>query len=527
MTGYMYSMENKELHLIEKPRKGLKRLIFSRTGVVLLLLLAGVAALFFIFHSFAGWIAHIAGGVELFNLVVILYLINTDMDSTAKVTWILIVAFTSVFGAIFYIYTKGDILNRKVKDTYMEIAREHKNEITQDEATLNRLREVSPDSAALVHYLNHNETVIASTGSEVTYYPLGELKWAAMLEELKKAEKFIFMEYFIIDEGTMWGQILQILKEKAEQGVEVRVMYDGTCAMASLPYGYPEMMKKLGIQCAMFSPLTPFVSTHYNYRDHRKILVIDGKVGFNGGVNLADEYINAINRFGHWKDTAVRIRGEAVKNLTLMFLDMWSFGMENPEYQKYLNVDCEKYPETGFVFSYGVNPFDRHRAGERVYMDIIDRAQKYVHIMTPYLILDDALLQALKFAALRGVDVKLILPGIPDKRAVFNLAKTYFDTLLESGVEIYLYTPGFVHAKVFVSDDVKAVVGTINLDYRSLYHHFECATYMYDCSCIPEIEKDFLDTMAKCSKAELHDYYRGKLTDRLTGRIARVFGPLL
>ncbi|MCQ2501697.1 MAG: cardiolipin synthase [Lachnospiraceae bacterium] len=520
-------MENKELRLITKPKKGLMKLIFSRTGMVLLLLLATALGLFTIFSFFAEWIAQIAGGVELFNLIVIIYLINTDMDSTAKVTWILIVASTSVFGAIFYLYTKSDILNRQVKNTYRQIFHEHKHEITQDQETLNRLKEVSPDSAALVHYLNHNEAVIAATGSEITYYPLGELKWAAMLEELKKAEKFIFMEYFIIDEGKMWGQILQILKEKAEQGVEVRVMYDGTCAMSTLPYGYPEMLKKLGIQCAMFSPLTPFVSTHYNYRDHRKILVIDGKVAFNGGVNLADEYINAIDKFGHWKDTAIRIKGEAVKNLTLMFLNMWAYDVKDPEYQKYLDVDYEKYPESGFAFSYGVNPFDRHRIGEHVYMDIINRAQNYVHIMTPYLILDDELLQALKFAALRGVDVKIILPGIPDKKAVYCLAKTYFDTLLEAGVEIYLYTPGFVHAKVFVSDDVKAVVGTINLDYRSLYHHFECATYMYDCSCIPEIEEDFLATMAKCRKATFHDYSKGTLTDRLTGRVARLFGPLL
>lgn len=503
------------------------KLVFSRTGIVLFLLLAGVAVLFAVFHYFAGWIAHIAGGVELFNLIVILYLINTDMDSTAKVTWILIVAFTSVFGAVFYLYTKGDILNRKVKEICMKTCLDHKNEITQDEETLTQLREASPESAALLHYLNHEETVIAVTGSEVTYYPLGELKWADMLEELNKAEKFIFMEYFIIDEGKMWGQILRILKEKADQGVEVRVLYDGTCAMSTLPYGYPEMIKKLGIQCAMFSPLTPFVSTHYNYRDHRKVLVIDGKVGFNGGVNLADEYINAIDRFGHWKDTAVRIRGEAVRNLTLMFLDMWNFGVKDPEYRKYLEVDCDKYPEKGFVFSYGVNPFDRHRAGEHVYMDIINRAQKYVHIMTPYLILDDTLLQALKFAALRGVEVRIVLPGIPDKRAVYDLAKTYFDTLIESGVEIYLYTPGFVHAKVFVSDDVKAVVGTINLDYRSLYHHFECATYMYDCSCVSEIEKDFLDTIKKCRRAAYHDFYREKLTDRIIGRTARIFGPLL
>lgn len=519
---------NEELRLINKPKKGLFKLLFSRTGIVLLLLLVSVAVLFAVFHFFADQLANIVGGVEIFNILVIIYLVNTDMDSTAKVTWILIVATTSVFGAIFYLYTRNDIINGKVKDTYLKIYEDHHNELTQNEETLSRLKQESPDSAALLHYLNRNQCVIAASDSEITYYPLGEQKWAAMLEELRKAKKFIFMEYFIIDEGKMWGQILQILKEKVEEGVEVRVLYDGTCAMSTLPYSYPAMMKKLGIQCAMFSPLTPFMSTHYNYRDHRKILVIDGKVGFNGGVNLADEYINAIDRFGHWKDTAIRIKGEAVKNLTLMFLNMWSFDDPNPEYRKYLDVPYDSYPEEkGIAFSYGVNPFDRHRVGERVYMDIINQAKNYVHIMTPYLILDDELLQALKYAALRGVDVKLILPGIPDKKAVYCLAKTYFDTLLEAGVEIYLYTPGFVHAKVFVSDDVKAVVGTINLDYRSLYHHFECATYMYRCRCTDAIEQDFQATMAKCRKVLPGEYRNQKLPDRILGRFARLIAPLL
>lgn len=517
-----------ELRLVTKPKKGLAKLVFSRTGVVLLLLAVGALALFTVFTFFAEWLAHIVGGVQLFNLIVIIYLVNTDMDSTAKVTWILIVAVTSVFGAMFYLYTKSDLVNGKVKKVYQKIYDDHREEIQQNPETLKQLKEASPESAALLHYLNNNQRVIASTENEITYYPLGEQKWEAMLEELRKAEKFIFMEYFIIDEGKMWGQILQILKEKVEAGVEVRVLYDGTCAMSTLPYAYPKMLQELGIQCAMFSPLMPFVSTHYNYRDHRKILVIDGKVAFNGGVNLADEYINAIDRFGHWKDTAVRIKGEAVKNLTLMFLDMWSFDVKNPEYQKYLDVPCDRYPEEkGFAFSYGVNPFDRNRVGEKVYMDIINNAKSYVHIMTPYLILDDELLQSLKYAAMRGVDVKLILPGIPDKKAVYCLAKTYFDTLIESGVEIYLYTPGFVHAKVFVSDDVKAVVGTINLDYRSLYHHFECATYLYDCACIGDIKKDYEETMAKCRKVSLGDYRKEKLIDRVTGRVVRLFAPLL
>ena len=256
-------------------------------------------------------------------------------------------------------------------------------------------------------------------------------------------------------------------------------MYDGMCEMSTLPVDYWKLLNAEGIKAKAFSPIRPVVSSHYNYRDHRKILVIDGKVAFNGGVNLADEYINRRERFGHWKDTAILLRGPAVKSFTLMFLQMWYVGAENPDYESFL-VEAEPVPEAkGYVMPYCDSPLDKEKVGETVYMDILNRATDYVHIMSPYLILDGELETALCFAAKRGVDVKLILPGIPDKKVPYDLAKTHYTHLTEAGVKIYEYTPGFVHAKVFVSDGIKATVGTINLDYRSLYHHFECATYLY------------------------------------------------
>ena len=242
--------------------------------------------------------------------------------------------------------------------------------------------------------------------------------------------------------------------------------------------------------------MTPFVSTHYNYRDHRKILVIDGKVAFNGGVNLADEYINRIERFGHWKDTAVMLRGEAVRSFTLMFLQMWNLTEAEPDFAP-VQSEGLSAEAAGYVMPYGDCPLDDDKVGESVYMDMLYHANRYVHIMTPYLILDGELETALKYAAQRGVDVKLILPGIPDKKLAYALAKSHYRALTDAGVKIYEYTPGFVHAKVFVSDDAKAVVGTINLDYRSLYHHFECATYLYQVPCIREIEADFQDTLSR------------------------------
>lgn len=326
----------------------------------------------------------------------------------------------------------------------------------------------------------------------------------------------------------MWGKILEILAQKAAEGVEVRVMYDGTCEFSTLPHDYPKRLCRLGIKCKMFAPITPFVSTHYNYRDHRKILVIDGHTAFNGGVNLADEYINHIGKHGHWKDTAVMLKGEAVKNFTLMFLQMWGIDEKDLAFDHFLSYPV--LPQTGaggYVLPYGDCPLDDNRIGERVYMDILNRAQQYVHIMSPYLILDREMETALKFAAERGVDVKLILPGIPDKKAPYSLAKSHYASLLESGVQIFEYTPGFVHAKVFVSDDREAIVGTINLDYRSLYHHFECATYLYQADCLPKIAADFDYTLTKCRLVTPETIKKEKWTLKIMGFILKIIAPLM
>ena len=350
--------------------------------------------------------------------------------------------------------------------------------------------------------------------------------FAAMCEEMQKAEKYIYMEYFIIQEGMMWGRLLKILADKAAQGVDVRVMYDGMCDLSLLSSDYPQRMATLGIKCKSFSPITPLVSTHYNNRDHRKILVIDGKVAFNGGVNLADEYINHIKVYGHWKDTAVMLKGKAAASFTLMFLQMWNLTERTADWSA-SKLTANTGSGEGYVIPYCDSPLDDDKVGEMVYCDILNRAKSYVHIMTPYLILDNELETALKFAAERGVDVKLMVPGIPDKKMVYCLTRSYYKALLQAGVKIYEYTPGFVHAKVFVCDDERAVVGTINLDYRSLYHHFECATYMYKTSCAADIEKDYEETLAKCRKVDKGGIYRGNILGGIVGSVVKIFAPLM
>jgi len=518
-----------DVYRLAKPRKkGLIHLVFSRFFIIVLLLLAQLALVI----SLYGWLESILPFLSVvligFIVVGVIYLFNSSMDSAAKLTWLFIIAVSPVTGAALLAFTQLNLGHRTIRDRAEEMIAQSANAIRQPEGVLEKLEGDPVGPRDLVTYLNRSNCFPVYDKTEVVYFPLGEDKFAAMLEELKKAEKFIFMEYFIIDEGFMWGSILEILVEKAKAGVEVRVMYDGMLEISTLPPNYCKLLREKGIQTKVFSPLRPVVSSHYNYRDHRKILVIDGKVAFNGGVNLADEYINRIDRFGHWKDTAVMLKGDAVKSFTLLFLQMWNITEREARFEPWLQ-DTGYVPEnpSGFVIPYGDCPLDGDKVGETVYMDILNRATKYVHIMTPYLILDGELETAIRYAARRGVDVKLILPGIPDKKLAYALAKSHYRHLVEAGVRIYEYTPGFVHAKVFVSDDVKAVVGTINLDYRSLYHHFECATYMYKTACIKDIERDFENTLAQCRQVTPESIRDEKLSYKLVGSLAKFIAPVM
>ncbi len=519
--------ESMGMRLLKKGKTGIAHILFSRLGLIILLMLLQFLFLFGIFQWFAELLPHIWGGTVLFTILMVLYLLNSGIDPTAQNTWLVVIMLIPVFGAIFFWYTQTEIGHRAVKKRLTEIMEESKDCIAQKQETLETLRKESPEMASLANYIQMTGTFPVFDNTEVTYFPIGEAKFEEMLKQLKAAERFIFMEYFIIEEGLMWGKILEILAEKVKEGVEVRVMYDGTCEFSKLSHDYPKRLGKLGISCKMFAPVVPFASTHYNYRDHRKILVIDGHTAFNGGVNLADEYINHVEIHGHWKDTAVMLKGEAVKSFTLMFLQMWGMDEKQMDFEQYLRVSRLPEKSSGYVLPYGDCPLDNHKVGERVYMDILNRSRNYVHIMSPYLILDHDMETALRFAAERGVDVKLILPGIPDKEIPYALAKTHYASLLEAGVKIYEYTPGFVHAKVFVSDDCKAVVGTINLDYRSLYHHFECATFLYKTACIPEIEQDFEETLAKCRQVSEESIKNEPLKRKITGCVMKAVAPLM
>ena len=512
----------------EKGIKGVKTIIYGRTLFVLLGFILQFALMIATFQYLREYSMIVYAVFVVVGLLVVLHLYNGRGTPEFKLVWMLPVLVFPVFGSIFYLYIYLQPGTKIIKRRLETLSKETKEYLQQEEAVKERLQEESSLMTRFSDYMYHYGQCPVYDRTEAKYYPLGDDQYRDILVELKKAEKFIFLEYFIVEEGIMWNSILKILKDKVKEGVEVRFMYDGMCTLTLLPYFYPKLLEEEGIQCKMFSPIKPMFSSHYNNRDHRKILVIDGKVAFTGGTNLADEYINHKERFGHWKDTAIMVKGKAVEKFTYLFLEMWNISEQKPEnYEKYCSPQRDVIRDDVYFIPYGVSPFGEERIGKRVYLDILNTAQHYVHIMTPYLILDYEMMMALVYAAKRGVEVKIIMPHIPDKRYAFDVAKTYYNELLEAGISIYEYTPGFVHAKIFVSDDEKAVVGTVNLDYRSFYHHFECGVVLYKNSEIAAIEKDYQNTLEKCQKVTEADYGKQKLIDRMIGKILRIFAPLM
>ena len=491
-------LRSRRRQIREKSRRGFFKFLFGRTTIISMLVILQAILLI---SLFAHWqfSLYAYGGTYILSLIMTLYLVNRTMADTSRETWMILVLLLPVLGTLLYLYVETDIGHRLVRHRLEEIRGVTADALTVDESLMERLRSEEPALYSLGRYLEAPERYPVYRDCEVTYFAQGADSFASIIGELEKAERFIFMEYFILEEGEMWNSILDILERKARQGVEVRVMYDGTNAIFRVPYRYPRRLEALGIRCKMFSPIRPVASTYYNNRDHRKILVIDGHTAYTGGINLADEYINKKEVYGFWKDTAVMVKGAAARSFTLMFLQLWCVSEREIDVSRYLDAPIPAAQECGgYVIPYGDNPFDSERVGESVYLDIINRADRYVYFMTPYLIIDEEMRNALCFAARRGVDVELILPHVPDKKSAFSLAYTHYRDLIRAGVRIYEFIPGFVHAKVCVCDDIRAVVGTINLDYRSLYLHFECALYMHRCPAIGSIRQDFLATRKQC-----------------------------
>ena len=462
---------------------------------------------------------------KLFYFFVFLYIINKDESVEFKLPWIILILIFPIAGSFMYILLASDGYSRIEQqrfNNHLEICKKYDND--------DKLKDIKNREAYLqTKYLSSSNEISVCSNSNVTYYEIGQKFHVALLEELKKAEKFIFMEYFIVEKGEMFNPILDILKEKVKNGVEVYFMYDDFGCMTTLSENYYKELQKYGIHAIPSIKFNPKLSNIHNNRDHRKITVIDGKVGFTGGINIADEYINKIVKYGHWKDTGVKIEGEAVANLTKLFLGSWNFqNKEMLDYDKYLNVKYKNIDNNGLVIPYGDGPvpFYNENVGKNVYLNMIHLAKKYVYITTPYLICDNELLNALRLAAKRGIDVRIITPHIPDKKAILLMTRSNYYNLIKDGVNIYEYESGFIHAKEFVCDDIFATCGTINLDYRSLTHHFECGTWMYNMDCIKNMKKDILETMEKSIEIDL-EASKLKGFKKLLAEFMKIYTPLM
>ena len=461
------------------------------------------------------------------SIILMIYILNKPGNPEFKLSWIIQIAVFPIYGSLFYLYVQGQKVPLLINKEHKRLRRQSASYIRQDPAVLEELAD-DPHKQNFVRYMNEYADVSAFKNTAVTYFSLGEEKWADMLAELEKAEKYIFLEYYIIEEGEMWDSILAVLQRKAARGVDVRLMYDGMGCLPKLPYGYHKKLREMGIRCHIFNPFRPFLSTIQNNRDHRKILVIDGKVAYTGGINLADEYVNVTAPYGHWKDTAVKLEGEAAFSFAVMFLELWQISTRQrlPDYEAFRPVLPEVQELPGYVIPFDESPFDGELVGETVYMDILGKAQRYVHITTPYMIIDNEMLTSLGNAAKSGIDVKVIVPHVADHWYAHAVAKAYYAQLIERGVQLYEYMPGFIHSKSFVSDDNTAVVGTINLDYRSLYLHFECGAWIHKHPVVQDIEEDFQRTLERCRPITLEGT-RVRGGRRVVNALLRLIAPLM
>ena len=459
---------------------------------------------------------------DILGLLLVFGLIRNSKNYSYTLPWIIILLLFPLIGTLLFLIIGNNKYKSELLKNIVKSENDSKKYLIQDK---NIRKEI--DNNSKIRYITDFAKYPVSKNNDVEYYPLGEIAFPKMLEELKKAENFIFFEYFIVAHGKMWNSILEILEQKAKSGVDVRVMYDDLGCISTLSSTYPKELEEKGIKCIVFNKLNPVAGVIMNNRDHRKILVIDGKVAFSGGINIADEYINTFPKYGHWKDNAIKVSGDAVWNYTVMFLSIWNaFKKEDNDFTKFKYDFKDKVLNNGYVVHYAETPLDSEITGEDIYLNIINQANKYVYIFTPYLIIDTDMINSLTLAAKRGVDVRIVIPGIPDKKIVYTLSESYVETLVKGGVKVYKYTPGFVHSKVFVSDDYIATVGTINMDYRSLYLHFECGAYLENVDVIKDIKAD-LENSIKESHEVSEKEAAPNLLIGIWQAILRLIAPLM
>ena len=493
-----------------------------------MLLILQLWFLVFIFQSDSNIAGVLQTAAHVISGFLVLYIISKKDKGANKVTWVFLILLFPLVGGPLYLLYHFQASTRKMEQKIAQIEKRNRSLYELPGNAVEAASIETPEHIPQIRYLEFAGFPVYDR-TQTEYFSPGESFFPVLLEELKKAGQYIFIEYFIIKEGVMWNSILYILKEKVCQGVEVRVIYDDIGCFLTLPKNYAAQLEKAGIKCAVFNPFRPILSAVQNNRDHRKIAVIDGKVAFTGGINLSDEYINTYEKHGYWKDAVIEIKGKAAWSLTLMFLEMWEICREEQENAEVFfpkNGTDKQIVSDGFVQPYSDSPMDDENVGEHVYLQIINNAKNYVYICTPYLIVDDSMVSALCLAAKSGVDVRIITPHIWDKALIHLTTRSYYRELIYGGVKIYEYSKGFMHSKIFISDDQTATVGTTNLDFRSLYLHFECGVWMYNSRAVMQIKKDYLETLKQCHQITMEEC-KEKLPVRLFQEFLRIFAPLM
>lgn len=509
--------------------KKILSVVTHRALVAAVLLILQILLFVVAIRRFSDYLVYFYAACVTISLVVVLYIINKNDDPGYKIAWIVPILLLPLFGGMIYLLLGANSLTRRTRKNMLGMRRGFVETLSRDNKA-KALSDYGLDAVNQSRYLEEYALCPLYANTKTTYYPLGDVVFQPLLEDLRKAEKYIFLEFFIIAPGKFWDSVLEILEEKAKAGVDVRVIYDDMGSMWTLPSHYDRELEKKGIRCHCFNRFVPVLSVRLNNRDHRKICVIDGHTAYTGGFNLADEYINEKLRFGHWKDSGIRLVGEGAWSMAVMFLTMWEYVdgcKEDYEVYRPRRLPEESREGRGWVQPYADCPLDSEPVGETVYRNLVSKSKRYIYFTTPYLIISDSLKDALCSAAKSGVDVRIITPHIPDKKTVFEVTRAHYGPLLEAGVRIYEYTPGFIHAKNCVCDDLYATVGTVNLDYRSMFLHFEDGVWLCDSQTVFDVKDDILNTIDKCQEVTLEESRNHPFPRLLLRSVLRVFAPML
>lgn len=519
---------NKKVEFGKKRRAFARKIIYSRVVFSFFLILVQIVLFFLFILEFKPYTEAFLGTSLLLSFLFLAYLANCKGRNEYKLAWTLPLIIFPLFGIAAYIMYHTNRGGRKFRKRLNFVKNQTKKFQPEPNVT-EKILSNYPDIKSLGKFLYSTSDYHSYSHTVTKYFPNGETYFAELLKDLESAKKYIFIEYFIIDDDQSWGKILEILERKVLQGVEVRVLYDAIGSITVATKKYQKFLKSKGINSHIFLRLIPIFSSKINNRNHRKILVIDGKIAYTGGINLTNEYFNVgKNRFNYWKDTGLKIMGPAIRTFVSLFLQDWNLeAAEKDVFANYLDCNFTKKDSSGLVIPYGDDAFNGEDIAENVYLYFISTATKYVYITTPYLLLDNQMINTLIFAAKRGIDVRIIVPSVPDHLITFSVGKTYIKNMIDNGVKVYTYQKGFIHAKNLVTDDNIATVGSVNLDYRSFFHHFECGTILYETETIKDIYTDFMETLKDCELVTEATYKKIPKFYRFIGRIFRIFAPLM